>query len=974
MFSVTVKAEPLELPGLMEPAKIVRDAQGIAHLRANNAHDLYYLAGWVHARDRLFQMDMSRRQPGGTLAELFGPSALPGDVEVRTIGLRRAAERSAAALSEESITALEAYAQGVNDWVLHGPGLPPEYAALGFTDRNNFRPWDVVDSIVIGKAISFGLSFTLDAGQTEALNAYVENFGAGGAIVFTQDVFRFQPFDCASTIPDATGEYPFIPVPGQFPNPESCLDPLVTSVVKDKAKTRGKFLDGIAGARTPTSAILRDLGNEAATKLRRSEFIRNVLDADGTIGSNAFGATRALGINGRPIIANDPHLPMQTPSTLYPIGLEAPGLNVFGSSFPGIPFVVLGHNKHIHWGAATNPMDVTDTYVELLVFDENGMPGATLYQGVPEPVQLVPEQFFFNGGGSLVQAPPGNGIPAFTIIVPRRNNGPVIATLEDPAPNAVIPALSVQYTGFSATRELDTFRIMNKARNLKHFQESLLFLDVGSQNWIYADIMGNMAIFSSAEMPIRTDLQAGFVAPGSVPGIFPPNVPVPPWLIRDGTSGSHEWLPVENPQPGQAVPHEILPLEEMPHTINPHAGWLVNANNDPAGTTLDNDPLNQLRRGGQGIYYLSSDYVGGFRAGAITRRVRELVANHGMLSAQNMQAIQADVSLHDARFFVPYILEAFNNARQDGKPEILAELSDDERVAEAVERLANWDFTAPTGIQAGYDAGDPVVPDWTGLPDPEQKEIDHSVAATIYSMWRGQAVRSIVDEPLGSLPKPASAQAMTSMQHLLRTEGGTGIVDFFDVPGLDAFADQRDYKLLSALQAALDLLADDRFAAAFSNSTNQEDYRWGKLHRIVFDHPFIEQASIPPQPPGGFPQPVPGLPGFPTDGGFSVVDGSSHSARADDLNDFMFGGFQASELSEFIFSTGPVRRYVGEPHSSFGSLAESIWAGGTSGVPFPDNPFYANLLPYWLTNNTLPLVLRAKDAEGGINIDVMPAN
>ena len=205
---------------------------------------------------------------------------------------------------------------------------------------------------------------------------------------------------------------------------------------------------------------------------------------------------------------------------------------------------------------------------------------------------------------------------------------------------------------------------------------------------------------------------------------------------------------MQNPQDGQAIAWEILTPEEMPQTINPKAGWFVNANNDPAGTVLDNDPLNQLRKGGPGIYYLNPGYAGGFRAGTITARVRDYVDTQGELSKEDLQSIQADVSLLDAKFFVPYILAAFDNAGQPGKPAGLAAFAADQEVSEAIGRLSGWDFTTPTGIQAGYDAGDPVVDDWTMLPPPDQDEIDMSVAATIYGVWRGQAVRRFVDWPL----------------------------------------------------------------------------------------------------------------------------------------------------------------------------------------------------------------------------------
>ena len=145
-------------------------------------------------------------------------------------------------------------------------------------------------------------------------------------------------------------------------------------------------------------------------------------------------------------------------------------------------------------------------------------------------------------------------------------------------------------------------------------------------------------------MPLREDLQAGTVAGA------------PPWFIRNG-QGGNEWLPGAAPQPGQAIPYEILPFAEMPHVINPPAGWVVNANNDPAATTLDNNPLNQLREGG-GIYYLSPGYNAGFRAGRITQLVRDAVAGDGKVSFADMQAFQANVALLDAEYFVPWILQA----------------------------------------------------------------------------------------------------------------------------------------------------------------------------------------------------------------------------------------------------------------------------------------------------------------------------
>src|SRR5687767_7832417 len=130
----------------------------------------------------------------------------------------------------------------------------------------------------------------------------------------------------------------------------------------------------------------------------------------------------------------------------------------------------------------------------------------------------------------------------------------------------------------------------------------------------------------------------------------------------------------------------------MPFAINPTNGWIVNANNDPAGTTLDNNPLNQLRPGG-GIYYLNPGY-NGFRAGRITQLIREKVAKSEKFSVADMQRIQSDVVLIDAQFFVPYIIAAFDNAAGSNNP-LLSGLAVNPAVAAAVTRMRTWDFSTP---------------------------------------------------------------------------------------------------------------------------------------------------------------------------------------------------------------------------------------------------------------------------------------
>ncbi len=669
------------------------------------------------------------------------------------------------------------------------------------------------------------------------------------------------------------------------------------------------------------------------------------------VGSNEWGVTGSATPHGKPIIANDPHLSLNAPSTFWEWHLiveddpdEGP-MNVSGVGFPGVPGVILGQNEHITWGATTNPMDVSDVFADKLYV---GQPDCILIgalaciESPPGTFHAVEVQFgvtyFFNLVGdniddNLVQAV---GLPpeAETIAtVPFRSFGPIIdisdlSVLEPPF--GITDALVLQYTGFHPTQEIQTFNQWNRAGNLSEFLEGLELYDVGSQNWAYADVDGNLAYFTSAEMPLRSDLEQGTV------------VGLPPYFVRDGASGLANWVPDPGLSQGQTIPFAILPFEEMPHTINPENDFFVNANNDPAGTTLDNDPLNQVRKSNSNaIYYLNPGYAIGMRAGRITRLIENELAGDGKVGFFEMKRFQANTQQLDAELLVPFLLDAFANASAGGAPPQLAALAGDPDVVEAIGRLAVWNFATPTGLDEGWDAKDlrgirfPLDKPFFGG---GQAEIDASVAATIYNMWRGFAIGNIVDARLADFGLSAgSSEALKALYNLLDQDSYTGIatagIDWIPQPAALSAEDRRDLALLQALRDALDQLASNDLAPAFANSTDQEDYRWGKLHRITFDHPFNPLWSIPPQ--AGFEDVSTDLTGVARDGGYNVVNASGFSARATGLNSFKFGG-------------GPVRRYVGVPkHGRIFGVNQV--PGGPSGIP--GDPDYATQLAVWLTSD-----------------------
>ena len=186
----------IELPGLSEPVKVTTDHNGVWHIQAENDFDIALAQGYVHCRDRLFQMDQTRRQVDGTEAELLGPGRLNADIQAQVIGLHRAAQRSFDAAPPRFQALLTSYADGVNHCIDTLP-LPPEYALLELTQ---VRPWEPVDPLKIGKAITASLSLDIDTGLTQSLLAFI---GAGiangfdGQALFSEDVFRSAPLDPA---------------------------------------------------------------------------------------------------------------------------------------------------------------------------------------------------------------------------------------------------------------------------------------------------------------------------------------------------------------------------------------------------------------------------------------------------------------------------------------------------------------------------------------------------------------------------------------------------------------------------------------------------------------------------------------------------------------------------------------------------------------------------------------------------------
>jgi penicillin amidase len=192
-------AEDYNFPGLSGPVTVYEDALGIPTIKGGSYEDVAYVQGFIHARDRFFQMDYFRKVAQGRLGELVGSPALPNDVQLRTLGLSRAALATWQAADPETKGILQAYANGVNAW-LATDALPPEYSGLELT---RVDPWTPFDSLSYAKLLAFSLSFELDIDATIMAGTY-QAFGAAlgfdGTALFFEDTHRSQPADGRVTV------------------------------------------------------------------------------------------------------------------------------------------------------------------------------------------------------------------------------------------------------------------------------------------------------------------------------------------------------------------------------------------------------------------------------------------------------------------------------------------------------------------------------------------------------------------------------------------------------------------------------------------------------------------------------------------------------------------------------------------------------------------------------------------------------
>ena len=293
-----------QISGLDGQVEIVRDRSGVPHIFATTDHDAFLALGYVHAQDRLWQMEMNRRIGAGRLSELLGDATLDIDKFQRTLGYYRAAAGDYAALNARSRMALDAYAAGVNAWLGAGHTLPPEFVLLGAKPE----PWRAIDSLVWEKMMSWDLGGDYDM-----------------ELLRLQLVQALGPERAAQLLP---------------PYPDDALNILP------------KEAFSIAGA-----------GGLDLLRLDRSlqlDFGRGGRE----IGSNNWVVAGSRTATGLPMLANDPHLSASIPSIWYLAEIQGDQIHAIGATFPGLPAIVIGHNERVAWGVTNVGPDTQDLYIE----------------------------------------------------------------------------------------------------------------------------------------------------------------------------------------------------------------------------------------------------------------------------------------------------------------------------------------------------------------------------------------------------------------------------------------------------------------------------------------------------------------------------------------------------------------------------------------------------------------------------------
>jgi penicillin amidase len=451
----------LRIAGLSAPVNITIDGDGVPRISAANDTDAATALGYLHARDRMFQMELMRRAASGRLSELAGPATLALDRMMRTLGLRRAAAADLPTLPADTRAMLEAYARGVNAWIdQRGRRAAPEFLVLGAPAH-----WTPVDSLLWGEVMGLWLS----ANWRMELN----RLALAGSVPAWMIRQLWPPQD-------------------ENGNPEAAIS------APQFAATADHLLALLPRFPAPYTSPGK--------------------------ASNAWAVDGAHSATGAPLLAGDPHLAFGFPAIWYLARIDTPDRTLAGATAPGVPFMVLGHNRDIAWTFTTTGADTQDIFIEKPV-------GANEYATPdgPRPFAVRHEVIKIRGK------------PDQLLTVRETRHGPVISDLDGGSGQVLAVSMASLKPGNQAAAGLYA---LNRARSVAEAGVAAAAITAPIQNLTVAD-QHHIGLFVTGRIPLR---RAG---DGSAP-------------VR-GDDGAHDWTGWAS---GAA----------LPHYVDPPSGHLVNAN------------------------------------------------------------------------------------------------------------------------------------------------------------------------------------------------------------------------------------------------------------------------------------------------------------------------------------------------------------------------------------------------------------
>jgi penicillin amidase len=580
----------LSVAGLDGDVRVTRDASGIAWIEADTAHDLFLGQGYVHAQDRMWQMEVWRHISAGRLSELFGSSTLGEDRFIRTLGWRQAAARDLAALSTEARATVDAYAEGVNAWIDDHQGslsLPFVVTGLkagtGGIGGYELEPWTALDTLAWQKVQGWQLGGNFDSEIFRMLADEKLKNPARTDVLFPA-YGATMPVITPSGLKGSGGA-------GATAARSGADTTAATGAAADTAGAAADAAAAATGAATPAA-----IGDPAAWRKVAGIGSRILalagldgaagIAGDHQVGSNNWVVAPSKSITNGALLANDPHLGIGMPSVWYMNGLRCRSItptcpfDLVGVTFPGVPGVVLGHNAKIAWGATNVDPDVQDLFA---IEPDPANPANYLRAGESVPYAIRHETILVAGGAPV------------ELDVRTTESGPIVNDVDSRLDGA--PLLALRWTGSDAVDGTfeSIFRV-STASTFAEFHEAFRGYGAPSQNFVYADTAGHIGYVLPGRIPIRED--------PSDDG----------QRIRSGSDGKHNWT-------------GTIPFEDLPWQLDPAGGIIVSANN----AAVDGDYP----------YFVAREWDPGYRA----QRIRDLLdaaAASGGVSTTTIRSIQSD--------------------------------------------------------------------------------------------------------------------------------------------------------------------------------------------------------------------------------------------------------------------------------------------------------------------------------------------